>query len=198
MLKPFAVAILFALCGTPALAVYKCAEAGGRPTFQDVPCAGSGKKIDARPALARTVPEQPVDPAAAIAKLQLEADVAAAIRLHRPTVGMTLAQLKDAMGSPSQINESDVEGVRRDQWIFERPGGTWYVLPIDGVVRSVQRQSAASPSSAGGTVATVASRACPSGQDIRNAETSAASITLSASEKVERQRQIRDMRNCGR
>lgn len=39
---------------------------------------------------------------------------------------------------------------------------------------------------------------CPSTHDIRSAETSASSIRLSDAERVERLKQIRDMRNCGR
>ncbi|MEO8248110.1 MAG: DUF4124 domain-containing protein [Burkholderiales bacterium] len=195
MLKTLALATSLAMFGSPALAVYKCTDQGGRLTFQDAPCAGSGQKIDARPALAPAERTPPVDAAAAIAKLQLEADIATAVRMHRPTVGMTTSQLRDAMGSPSSINENNVEGVRRDQWVYDRSNGTWYVYPVNGVVRSVQHQSALS---SGTSIAAASNRACPSEHEIRNAETSASSITLSVAEKVERQRQIRDMRNCGR
>lgn len=39
-------------------------------------------------------------------------------------------------------------------------------------------------------------RRCPSAQEIRNMETGASSITLSASERAQRQEQIRDARHC--
>ena len=44
---------------------------------------------------------------------------------------------------------------------------------------------------------TSATTRCPSAQEIRNMETGANSITLSEWDRMERQRQIREARNCG-
>ena len=43
---------------------------------------------------------------------------------------------------------------------------------------------------------TTGGRKCPSAQEIRNMETGANSITLSRTERLQRQEQIRDARNC--
>lgn len=184
---------LASLC-SPAWAIHKCTGPNGGVTFQDAPCVGQGKSLDQPPSASPGL-MTPDEAKESIDKLKREAEIAEAIRLHRPAPGMAMTQLRDAMGRPTGMHSTEVEGKQREQLIFEQAGGTWYVYPFEGVVKSVHYQ-------AGGSAGTAPSHAprqdCPSEQDIRNAETSASSITLSNAERVERQRRIRAMRNCGR
>ncbi|MEO8248109.1 MAG: DUF4124 domain-containing protein [Burkholderiales bacterium] len=133
-------ALLAAIC-TPSWAVYKCAGAAGKVTFQDAPCVQALPSADAaRPAASQPVSQPPSEADEAAANRKRADDIDEAIRLHRPMVGMTLSQLTDAMGQATGVHSTEVEGVSRQQLIYERVSGTWYVYPFDGVVKSVHHQ----------------------------------------------------------
>jgi len=185
-------ALAVALAG-PVWAINKCTGPDGRPVFQDAPCtAGKGEALNVRPASGHGATTTAADAQYATEKIKRDNEISEAIRLNRPLVGMTMAQLNQAMGAPTKINASNVDGVAHDQLIYERPNETWYVYPRNGIVGTVQHR----PGAPLGTSAREA-RACPSAHEIRNLETSASSITLSEAQRAGLMRQIRDAKNCG-
>ena len=52
------------LATTPVWAINKCTSTDGKVVFQDAPCAGSGVKIEVRPASGAARPTQPAGPTA--------------------------------------------------------------------------------------------------------------------------------------
>lgn len=186
--------VLAALC-TPAWSINKCTGADGSVVFQDAACGGKGEKMNVRPAsgdagAASSNPsatsEWKLKSAAADKRLAIQA----AIERHEAVIGMNGEQLQLAMGLPSRINTGEYKSGSTQQRIYERRGTTWYVYTDEQLVTAVQTSMSGSASSAPVT--------CPSAHEIRSAETSASSITLSEGERIERLKQIRDMRNCGK
>lgn len=116
-----------------------------------------------------------------------------AIRTHKPLLGMTLAELQKAMGVPTKVNADNYNGTQREQVIYERSQETWLVYTRSGVVESIQHR----PGAPIGRAPTRTAGPCPSQHDIRNAITSASSMTLSDAERVERWRAIKEMQACG-
>ena len=96
------------------------------------------------------------------------------------------------MGAPTLVNASNYNGVPHDQVIYERPNETWYVYTRDGLVQSFQHRPAVA------AAARAAPVRCPTSHEIREAEVSAASITLGDAERAERQRAIAEMKKCGK
>ena len=103
---------------------------------------------------------------------------------------MTFPQLEQAMGLPNRINTGEYKSGSTQQRIYERGQTTWYVYIDEALVTAVQ--TSVNPGAKSNPTI------CPSSVELRAAETSASSITLSDAEKVERLKQIREMRNCGR
>lgn len=190
----FLTALLAALCA-PAWAINKCTGADGRVAFQDAPCSGKGQVLQVRPASGsdelRPVVPQPSDWKMKNAQIDARLAIQAAIERHEAVIGMSFGQLELAMGLPNRINTGEYKSGSTQQRIYERGQTTWYVYTDAALVTAVQtsmtpgagRQSA---------------KPCPSAVEIRSAETSASSITLSDAERVERLRQIGEMRRCGR
>lgn len=193
----WAAPVLFALSAmslaAPAMAqIYKCPDASGRTVIQQLPCAG-GKVLEVKPASGHADAQAAADARDDLARMKWENDVAAAINTHKPLVGMTRAQADQALGAPTKVNASDVQGVLHDQVIYELADATWYVYTKDGVVTSVQHR----PGPPVGAPQRTAQR-CPTSKEIRDAEVSAGSIALSVDERVAHQRAIAQMRACGR
>jgi hypothetical protein len=187
-----AVIALFAFISSPALAVNKC-SIDGKTVFQDAACPGKGETLVVRPASGQA---QPAAANAAalkakgeVAALNRRAEVRAAIERREPLIGMTQAELLEAMGQPDRANTANYNGVPHNQLIYERGGRTLYVYTDAGVVKAIQNTESA------GGVRRVTVR-CPSPMEIRSMETSASSITLSEAERVERLRQIGEARKC--
>lgn len=174
----------------PAWAINKCVGPGGQVTFQDAPCAGAGERLNVRPSGGRDDAAAELDARAQLSRLKQQADMADAIRRRQPMVGMTERQLKDAMGEPTTLNADNYNGRQRSQWVYRRPAETWYVYTENGVVQSFQHRP--------NTAAAASSRRCPSPMEIEAMETRASSITLSERERASLQRELREMRNCGR
>ena len=69
--------------------------------------------------------------------------MAEAIRTHKPLVGMTVAQLNEAMGPATKVNADNYNGTQREQVIYERPSESWYVYTRNGMVESIQHRPGA-------------------------------------------------------
>lgn len=189
-------ALLAALCA-PAWAVNKCTGAEGKVAFQDAPCIGKGEVLQVRPAsgsgadASQQVAQQSSDWKRKNAQVDARLAMQSAIERREPMIGMTYAQLELAMGLPNRINTGEYKSGSKQQRIYERGQTTWYVYTDEALVTAVQTSMTpgAHRQSAG---------RCPDAVEIRSAETSASSITLSDDERVERLRQIGEMRRCGR
>jgi hypothetical protein len=168
----------------PAAAVYRCASANGKTSFQEVPCAAGQTQTEVRTFAAPSAPDAPG--AAAATGAPPGASVNEAIGGRYAIRGMNLNELQMAMGDPVRIETGDYEGGYTEQRIYERPGGRVYVYTENGIVRSIQTTQSTR----------VAQRDCPSALEIRNEEVSANSISLTPAQRRERLRQIRRMKAC--
>ncbi|WOI47725.1 hypothetical protein [Acidovorax sp. BLS4] len=180
-----------ALLVAPAWPINKCKGPDGKVAFQDAPCPdGTGEKLRilAAPVAGGTTNDAQVR----LDKMQRDNAVAEAIRMHKPLVGMTVDQLKEAMGPATKVNADNYNGTQREQVIYERPNETWYVYIRNGAVDSIQhRPGVPAPSSPARTTR------CPTQHEINGAITSASSITLSEIERAERWKAIKQMQACG-
>lgn len=193
MKLPLAIVLTLFCAGTAHAQVYKCPDGAGKTVIQQMPCAG-GQTMDVRPASGHSSKDGASDGQRRLAKLKQENQMAEAIRLGRPLVGMNSEQLSRAMGAPNTVNPSNYNGVRKDQLIYYRNDSTWYVYTTDGVVDSIQQRE---PNPEFATNKRPSER-CPTPQEIRDAETSASSITISEEQKRGLWRKVEDMRNCGK
>ena len=189
ILKKALFAAAITLLSNYVMAINRCTAVDGKVSFQDAPCTGAGQAISAR---------QPIAPSsvnAAVPDWKLraaEADkrlvIVAAIDRREPAIGMNGEQLQQAMGLPNRVNTGEYKTGSTQQRIYEQANKTWYVYTDGAVVTAVQASIGPVKQSA----------PCPGGLEIRNAETSASSILLSPAERVARQREISEMRACGR
>lgn len=189
------VALLVTLFAAPTWAVNRCTGPDGAVVFQDAPCAGKGEALNVRPASghANAASLQAAERSKReVAGIEHSSKVNQAITRGEPLVGMTRAELDQAMGAPTKVNADNYQGRRKDQIIYERRGQTWYVYTDDGMVTSIQNRPESSLAAAGPGVN------CPTPLEIRAMETSASSIRLSEAERVERLKQIGEARKCGR
>ena len=183
-----------ALLIAPAWAINKCTGADGKVAFQDAPCAGKGEKLDVRPASGHSAPAAAGEAQARVDKLKWDNVMAEAIRTHKPLVGMTVAQLQEAMGPATKVNADNYNGTQREQVIYERLQETWFVYTRNGVVESIQHR----PGAPIGAPTARSSGPCPTQHEINNTITSASSMSLSSAERVERWKAIKEMQACGR
>jgi hypothetical protein len=195
MFSKLAAAALLALAVSPSWAINKCTGPDGSVVFQDAPCAGKGGAIVVRPA-SGNAPASNADAAERtrleVAKINRRSETNAAIARGEPLVGMTRAELDQAMGAPTKINSNNYAGVLHDQLIYQRPQATWMIYTESGVVTSIQHRPASNNVAAGPSVR------CPTPFEIRGMQVSANSNSLSAEERLERQKQITEAMRCGR
>ncbi|MCM2347916.1 DUF4124 domain-containing protein [Acidovorax soli] len=196
MFKPAILLTAVMLSATPAWAINKCTGPDGKVVFQDAPCAdGKGEKLNIR---STSAPAASVgatgDAQARLEKMKRDNEMAEAIRTRKPLVGMTLAQLQEAMGLATKVNANNYNGTQSEQVIYERPQETWLVYTRNGVVDSIQYR----PGSPIGAAPARATGRCPTQHEINNAITSASSMTVSDAERAERWKTIRVMQACGK
>ena len=153
----------------PTWAVQKCTGRNGKVTFQDAPCAsGSGEKLRIRPASGQEGDSaMSAQAQARIEKLKRDNEMSEAIRTHKPMVGMSKAQLQEAMGPATHVNVINYKNVQSAQLIYERPTESWYVHMTDGFVDSVQHRLGAPLANA----PAAANTRCPTEFEIKNAIT---------------------------
>lgn len=186
-----AVAALALAASLPAHAVNKCTGADGRVQYQEQPCEG-GKTVDLSSA-GRADPAAVNSARDAIATASWRSTVNQAIVRGEPLVGMTEAELSQAMGAPDRANLGNYGGVQSHQLIYDRGTRTWFVYTRNGAVSSIQNTERI-----GGPERPRPTQPCPSPLAIRNMETSASSRSLREAEQVEMLRTIREIRaRCG-
>lgn len=184
-------AVALFLCA-PAWAINKCTGADGKVVFQDAACEGRGEKMVVRstqsaPAsTAATTPDWQRD----AVEVDKRAAILEAIGKRVAVVGMNGAQLEQAMGLPNRINFGEYKTGSTQQRIYERGSSTWYVYTDEKFVTAVQM--AATPG------ASTQALPCPTSHEIRDAETSASSITLTDAQRLEWAKRLRVMRSCGK
>ena len=184
--------ILIASCASGAWAqVYKCPDASGKTVIQQMPCAG-GKAMDVRPASGHSDAQAAGNAQARLEKMKADNETAAAIRNGKPLIGMTVAQLQQAMGPPNKVNQGNYGGTQKDQAIFYRPNGTWYIYTTNGVVESMQFQEGAPIGQA------AQGPPCPSAHELRDAGISAGSTTASRDAVMRYQALLDAERDCRR
>lgn len=189
----FKTIVLIALCAinAPAMTQFKC-DVGGKASYQDMPCADKGAAIKLTPGSGHA----DVGTGDAVAKSKkMVADtnwrskVNEAIATGKPLVGMTRAELDQAMGAPTKVNAANYAGVLKDQLIYRQPAQTWYVYTEQGVVVTIQNAQEANN--------VAASKApCLSPFTIREMETSASSVRLGETERADRLKKIAEAKKC--
>lgn len=193
-MKLLLIAAALAALSAPAWAINKCSAPDGKVVYQDGACMGAGVMLKVYPGSGNASAAAQGEAQARVERMKRDTAMAEAIRLQKPLVGMTMAQLQEAMGPPTKVNANNYNGTLSDQVIYERPQETWYVYTRNGVVDSIQHR----PGAPIGAAPARAAVQCPSPLEIKNAITSASSITLSEGERIERWRAIRAMQECGR
>ena len=185
--------ILIALCAmnAPAMAQFKC-DVGGKATYQDMPCASKGEAIKLTPGSGHAdaaTGDAVTKSKKMVTDTNWRGKVNEAIATGKPLVGMTRAELDQAMGAPTKVNASNYSGVLKDQIIYRQPSQTWYVYTVQGLVESIQNTPESNEA--------VASKApCLSPFTIREMATSASSIRLGDAERAERLKQIAEAKKC--
>jgi hypothetical protein len=194
------VAALIALALYPsAWAVNKCTGPDGKVTYQDALCPGTAKaaeKIKAQdnsPGLERGSGADTARATLELARLQHRTAIQDGINRREPVIGMTTSQLAQAMGAPNRVNAGNYNGSLQDQLIYYRNGRTLYVYTENGVVRSIQNTEGSYSAPA---VNQQNTRPCPSEQEIRNARTSASSVTDNYWVQQEKIDLVRRMERC--
>lgn len=198
-LTPFAFAA--ALTCQSAFAVNKCTGPDGVVTYQDAACASSSKSAekiraqDNSPGIDRSVEGGAARSKLELARLQQRTAILSGINRGEPVIGMTTSQLAQAMGSPDRINAGNYNGRLHDQLIYHRNGRTLYVYTENGVVRSIQNTEGSHGSA---SASPANNRPCPTPLEIRNARTSANSITDNYWVQREKMELVRRMESCWR
>ena len=133
-----AFALLVSSTSAMAVQVFKCPDGAGKTVIQQTPCEG-GTTMDVKPASGAAAPSTSWSGRAKLSKLQRDNEMAEAIRTGNPRVGMTSAQVRQAMGEPAQFASNNYGGGQKEQFVYHRPDATWYVQTVNGLVRSVKR-----------------------------------------------------------
>lgn len=168
---------------SPAWALYKCV-ANGKTLYQETPCAASEAESQIR---------EPAKPAVEDGTdAQLRIAIERAVLNRVPVRGMNEKQLERALGQPNRVNIDQYASGVKQQRIYERPEGTFYVYVESGLVSAVQFTQAIQSAPAPARQA----RYCPDALTIKNAETSANSITLTPAQRADRAEEIRRMKAC--
>ena len=147
-------------------AQYKCKNANGAVTFQQIPCEVGTQQERIR--LYEATPSQANVTAAADYKikasiLERQRLIDLAISNGQPMVSMTRQELDRAMGGPNKVNAAQYGASLQDQIIYYRNGRTIYVYTKDGIVTSIQN-------TAGVALVSSSARVCASESEIKDIE----------------------------
>lgn len=172
-----------ALClaaGTAASQVYKCPDVSGKTKFQDAPCT-DGTVVNVKPASGEVM----AAPRSARTTRSAESS-------SDPMVGMGKNYLVQTLGAPTSTGAtSSYDGSELEWMTFTQHGKIITVYLKGGYVyrSSTYENDRIRPRGQ-------LTRTCPSELEIRNAETSASSITLTKAERRQQQLKIMQMKSC--
>ncbi len=194
MIRICALAVACMFHAIPAYAVNKCTDPKtGQVTYSDAPCASGAVKQPPPDLRANLVEGDPDGDRSLRREALRSAQLRESIERGQVALGMREAEVLASWGQPSTVNTSVYESGTTKQWVYPRAGtGVQYVYTRDGVVTAVQTRPDISHTLPG------ANRPgpCYSDQAIRNAYTSASSITLSPERRREMLDRIAKMRPC--
>lgn len=180
-----------------AVAVNKCTDPKtGQVTYSDAPCASGAVKAAPPDLRANLVDGNPDGERRLREDAMRSARVRELVERGQVAIGMTEGELLASRGQPIVVNTSTYAHGTTKQWVFGGSGtATQYVYTEGGVVTAIQHR----PSVSVGSYAGRGDRpdaGCYSEQAIRNAHTSASSITLTPERRREMLDQIGKMRPC--
>jgi len=171
--------LVWLAAGSASADVYKCPDPAGKQKFQDTPCT-DGTRLKVRPAMGDA---DPAAPRQASAYPRSSSD---------PMVGMGKNSLINALGTPnSSVTSTDFAGNPIESLTFIQHGKAIVAYLKNGFVfstNSIEKDWIRQPGSTANN--------CASAIDIRNAETSANSISLTDQQKRERRYEIERMKAC--
>jgi len=184
------------LASTPAWAINKCKGPDGKMYYQDTPCASghSGGEIDIRPASGDAAPDA-ADQARARTQTQLASSrqrdaINQGIASGEPVIGMSEEELQRALGAPSKVIAGNFRGTQKDQIVFYKSNGTWYVYTTSGIVESIQFSPDVAPHLRNRPAR------CPTELELRNLHVSANSDSAGPDKQEAYRRALRDAHAC--
>ena len=157
------VAVLLALAASPAYALHKCQDNHGRTVYQDKTCSTeNGKTLMVTEANGQTDAAQRSNIAARRNRTNSPEEVAEALRLREPVVGMTLAQITQALGMAGMAvpqTHAQMKAGEPLQYVFSNKAQSWLasvqnsiVIGLDGGVAEAAKQPASAASAAASAI----------------------------------------------
>ena len=149
MRTPVFVAALLALAASPVYALNKCVEANGRIVYQDKGCPSpSGKALTVTEANGQTDAALRSNITARRNRTNTPEEITEALRLREPVVGMTLAQITQALGMAGMaVPQSHAQMKAREpqQYVFTSKEQSWMASVLNGLVIGLDGGLAPSP-----------------------------------------------------
>ena len=164
MRTPLFAALLLALAASPVYALNKCVDAHGRTVYQDKICATeNGKTLTLTEANGQTDAAQRSSIAARRNRTNSPEEIMEALRLREPVVGMTLAQITQALGMAGMaVPQSRAQMQAREplQYVFTSKAQNWLasvqnsiVIGLDGGLTEAPKTPASAASAAASSIA---------------------------------------------
>ena len=132
MLRALLLATVAAIAMPAHAQVYKCTE-GGQTVYKDRPCVPTDRnagKIEVRGGTLSS-PED-------LEREAFRTKIMTAVANRRVFVGMPASDARRSWGNPTKINRDIYGSGAKEQWIYERRGGTQYIYVEDGRVTALQ------------------------------------------------------------
>ena len=145
----FFAAAFLALAASPVYALNKCVQANGRIVYQDKGCpSDSGKTLTVTEANGQTDAALRNNIAARRTRSNTPEEITEALRLREPVVGMTLAQMTQALGMAGMaVPQSHAQMKAREpqQYVFTSKEQSWLASVLNGMVIGLDGGLAPSP-----------------------------------------------------
>ena len=149
MRTPIFVAVFLAFVASPVYALNKCVEANGRIVYQDKNCpSDGGKTLTVTEANGQTDAALRNNIAARRTRSNTPEEITEALRLREPVVGMTLAQITQALGMAGMaVPQSHAQMKAREpqQYVFTSKEQSWMASVLNGLVIGLDGGLAPSP-----------------------------------------------------
>ncbi len=163
MRTPIFVAVFLALAASPVYALNKCVEANGRIVYQDKGCpSDSGKALTVTEANGQTDAALRSNITARRNRTNTPEEITEALRLREPVVGMTLAQITQALGMAGMAvpqTHAQMKAGEPLQYVFSSKAQSWLasvqnsiVIGLDGGLAEAAKAPASAASAAANTI----------------------------------------------